>query len=115
MILDLPTCQNAGATHEEHPTPKAYEDAKKGQALCKKYGFHMIRHPFAFLRYLIDFSIEKLEKASQLAASVIPEDAPEVEMPVYDMRAMESIQKTGLGMYMDDPLTTSNIGKIFVN
>ena len=114
MILDIPTCQNAGATHQEHPTPKAYEDAKKGQALCIKYGFHMIRHPFAFLRYLIDFSIEKLEKASQIAASVIPEDAPQVEMPVYDPRAMESIQKTGLGMYMDDPLTTSNIGKIFV-
>ncbi|MFO8084336.1 MAG: trimethylamine methyltransferase family protein [Desulfobacterales bacterium] len=114
MMLDLPTCQNAGATHEEHPTPRAYEDSKMGQALCIKYGFHMIRHPFAFLRYLIDFSIEKLEKASQMAESVTPEDAPEVEMPVYDPRAMESIQKTGLGMYMDDSLTTSNIGKIFV-
>jgi trimethylamine:corrinoid methyltransferase-like protein len=114
MILDLPTCQNAGATHEEHPTPRAYEDAKKGQAICIKYGFHMIRHPFAFLRYLIDFSIEKLEKASKMAETVTPEDAPEVEMPVYDPRAMESIQRTGLGMYMDDSLTTSNIGKIFV-
>lgn len=115
MILNLPTCQNAGSTHEEHPTPKAYEDAKIGQALCIKYGFHMIRHPFAFLRYLIDFSIEKLEKASKIAANVTPDDAPEVEMPVYDPRAMESIQRTGLGMYMDDPLTTSNIGKIFVD
>lgn len=114
MILDLPTCQNAGATHEEHPTPRAYEDARKGQALCIKYGFHMIRHPFAFMRYLIDFSIEKLEKASKMAETVTPEDAPEVEMPVYDPRAMESIQRTGLGMYMDDSLTTSNIGKIFV-
>jgi len=114
MILDLPTCQNAGATHEEHPTPRAYEDARNGQALGIKYGFHMIRHPFAFLRYLIDFSIEKLEKASKMAETVTPEDAPEVEMPVYDPRAMESIQRTGLGMYMDDSLTTSNIGKIFV-
>ena len=115
MILNLPTCQNAGSTHEEHPTPKAYEDAKKGQALCIKYGFHMIRHPFAFLRYLIDFSIEKLEKASKIAANVTPDDAPGVEMPVYDPRAMDSIQRTGLGMYMDDPLTTSNIGQIFVD
>lgn len=114
MILDLPTCQNAGATHEEHPTSKAYGDAKMGQALCIKYGFHMIRHPFAFLRYLIDFSIEKLEKASDMASGISPEDAPHVEMPLYDPRAMESIQKTGLGMYMDDSLTTSNIGKIFV-
>jgi trimethylamine---corrinoid protein Co-methyltransferase len=115
MMLDLPTCQNAGATHEEHPTPRAYEDAEQGQSLCIKYGFHMIRHPFAFLRYLIDFSIEKLEKSSQMAVNVTPEDAPEVEMPIYDPRAMESIQRTGLGMYMDDPLTTSNIGKIFVD
>jgi trimethylamine---corrinoid protein Co-methyltransferase len=114
MILDLPTCQNAGATHEEHPTPRAYADGKMGQALCIKYGFHMIRHPFAFLRYLIDFSIEKLEKSSQMAVNVTPEDAPDVEMPAYDPRAMESIQRNGLGMYMDDPLTTSNIGKIFV-
>jgi trimethylamine---corrinoid protein Co-methyltransferase len=114
MMLDLPTCQNAGATHEEHPTPRAYADAGMGQALCIKYGFHMIRHPFAFLRYLIDFSIEKLEKSSRMAASVKPEDAPKVEMPVYDPRAMESIQRTGLGMYMDDSLTTANIGKIFV-
>jgi trimethylamine---corrinoid protein Co-methyltransferase len=115
MILDLPTCQNAGATHEEHPTPRAYEDAKMGQALCIKYGFHMIRHPFAFLRYLIDFSIEKLEKSSQMAVSVTSEDAPDVEIPVYDPHAMESIQRTGLGMYMDDSLTTANIGKIFVD
>jgi trimethylamine---corrinoid protein Co-methyltransferase len=114
MMLDLPTCQNAGATHEEHPTPRAYADAKMGQALCYKYNFHMIRHPFAFLRYLIDFSIEKLEKSSQMAVKVTPTDAPEVEMPAYDPRAMESIQRTGLGMYMDDPLTTANIGKIFV-
>ncbi len=114
MMLDLPTCQNAGATHEEHPTPRAYEDAKNGQALCIKYGFHMIRHPFGFLRYLIDFSIEKLEKSSQMALKLTPEDAPELEMPVYDPRAMESIRKTGLGMYMDDSLTTANIGKIFV-
>jgi trimethylamine:corrinoid methyltransferase-like protein len=115
MVLDIPACQNAGATHEEHPTQRAYADARMGQALCKKYGFHMIRHPFAFLRYLIDFSIEKLEKASRAAESVKPEEAPEVEMPLYDPRAMESIRNTGLGMYMDDPLTTANIGKIFVD
>jgi hypothetical protein len=85
-----------------------------GQALCKKYGFHMMRHPFAFLRYLIDFSFEKLEKAIRIAEEVTPENAPEVEMPVYDERGMESFQRTGLGMYMEDPLTTANLGKIFV-
>jgi trimethylamine:corrinoid methyltransferase-like protein len=114
LMLDLPTFQNAGATHEEHPTEKAYEDARRGQALCKKYGFHMIRHPFAFLRYLIDFSFEKLEKAIRIAEEVTAEEAPEVEPALYDERGMESIQHFGLRMYMEDPLTTANLGKIFV-
>ena len=114
LILDLPTFQSAGTTHEEHPTDRAYADARMGQSLCLKYGVHMIRHPFAFLRYLIDFSFEKMEKAIRIAEQVTPEDAPKVEMPVYDERGMESIQRIGLGMYMEDPLTTANLGKIFV-
>ncbi|MBW1860937.1 MAG: trimethylamine methyltransferase family protein [Deltaproteobacteria bacterium] len=114
LMLDLPTFQSAGTTHEEHPTERAYQDAKMGQAICLKYGVHMIRHPFAFLRYLIDFSFAKLEKAVEIAETVTPEDAPEMEMPVYDERGMESIQRTGLGMYMEDPLTTANLAKIFV-
>ena len=75
----------------------------------------MIRHSFGFLRYLVDFSIGKLEKAIRIADEVSPEDAPEVEMPPYDERGMESIKRIGLGMYMDDTLTTANLGKIFVN
>jgi trimethylamine:corrinoid methyltransferase-like protein len=114
LMLDIPTFQSGGTTHEEHPTERAYADAKMGQALCMKYGVHMIRHPFAFLRYLIDFSIEKLEKAIRIAEHVTPDDAPEVEMPAYDERGMESIKNIGLGMYMEDPLTTANLGKIFV-
>ena len=114
LMLDLPTFQSAGTTHEEHPTERAYQDAKMGQALCLKYGVHMIRHPFAFLRYLIDFSFEKLEKAIEIAGAVTPEDAPEMEMPGYDERGMESVQRTGLGMYMEDSLTTANLGKYFV-
>lgn len=100
--------------HEEHPTDRAYADARAGQALCLKYGVHMIRHPFAFLRYLIDFSFAKLEKAIWIAEEVTPKDAPDVEMPGYDERGIESIQRLGLGMYMEDPLTTANLGKIFV-
>ena len=114
LMLDIPTFQSAGTTHEEHLTERAYADAKMGQALCKKYGVHMIRHPFAFLRYLIDFSFEKLEKTIEIAEEVTPDDAPEVTMPVYDERGMDSVRKIGLGMYMDDPLTTSNLGRIFV-
>jgi hypothetical protein len=75
----------------------------------------MMRHPFAFLRYLIDFSFEKLEKASRIAEEVSAEDAPEVEVPAYDERGMESLKNIGLGMYMEDPLTTANLGNIFVN
>jgi trimethylamine---corrinoid protein Co-methyltransferase len=115
LMLDLPTFQSAGTTHEEHLTDRAYEDARIGQALCMKYGFHMIRHPFAFLRYLIDFSFEKLEKAIEISKTVTPEDAPEVEEVTYDERGMESLRNTGLGMYMEDPLTTANLGKIFVH
>ena len=114
LMLDLPTFQSAGTTHEEHPTDRAYADARAGQALCLKYGVHMIRHPFAFLRYLIDFSFAKLEKAMWITEEVTPKDAPDVEIPGYDERGIESIQRLGLGMYMEDPLTTANLGKIFV-
>jgi hypothetical protein len=114
LMLDLPTFQSGATTHEEHPTERAFADAKKGQALCLKYGFHMMRHPFAFLRYLIDFSFSKLEGAIKIAEEVTVDDAPDVEMPAYDPRAMESIQRIGLGSYMDDPLTTANLGKVFV-
>jgi trimethylamine--corrinoid protein Co-methyltransferase len=114
LMLNLPTCQSAGTTHEEHLTERAYADARMGQALCRKYGFHMMRHPFAFLRYLIDFSFAKMERAIQIAKEVSPKDAPEVEMPAYDERGMESIKRNGLGMYMDDPLTTANLGEVFV-
>jgi trimethylamine:corrinoid methyltransferase-like protein len=115
LILDIPTFQSAGTTHEEHPTEKAYADAKMGQALCKRYGFHMIRHPFAFLRYLIDFSFGKLERAIEIASEVTADDAPSVEMPTYDERGMDSIRRNGLRMYMDDSLTTANLGKVFVH
>ncbi len=115
LMLDIPTFQSAGTTHEEHLTDRAYSDAKMGQAMCKKYGVHMIRHPFAFLRYLIDFSFEKLEKCMRIAEEVSASDAPKVDMPGYDPRGMESIQHTGLGMYMEDPLTTANLGKVFDN
>jgi len=113
LMLDLPTFQSGATTNEEHVTERALSDAKDGQAIALKYGFHIMRHPFGFLRYLIDFSFAKLKAAIQIAEEVKPEDAPEMKMPVYDERGMESIQRNALGMYMDDSLTTANIGKIF--
>ncbi len=115
LMLDIPTFQSGGTTHEEHVTEKALVDSRIGQALCLKYGVHMIRHPFAFLRYLIDFSFAKLEKALEMAEEITPADAPEVEMPLYDERGMEAVTRRGLGMYMDDELTTANLGKVFVD
>ncbi len=114
LMLDLPSIQSGGTTHEEHPTERAYADAKMGRALWLKYGFHMVRHSFAFLRYLIDFSIGKLERAIENAREVTPDDAPEIEPATYDVRGMESIQRIGVGMYMEDPLTTANLEKVFV-
>jgi trimethylamine:corrinoid methyltransferase-like protein len=115
MMLDLPTFQSACTTNEEHPTERAMADARMGQALCKKYGFHMIRHSFGFLRHLIDFSFAKMEAAIRIAEEVSADEAPEVDMPTYDERAMTSVQRVGLGMYMDDALTTANIGRVFVD
>jgi trimethylamine:corrinoid methyltransferase-like protein len=115
LILDIPTFQSIATTNEEHPTQRALDDALTGQAMALKFGFHMMRHPFGFLRHLIDFSFIKLEKAIKIAKTVTPDNAPEIEMPTYDERGMQSIQRIGLGMYMDDPLTTANIGKVFVD
>jgi len=114
LMLDLPTMQSCGTTNEEHFTDRALTDARRGQALARKFGFHMMRHPFAFLRHLVDFSFAKLEAAIRIAEEVSEADAPQVEMPVYDPRGMEAIQRRGLSMYMDDDLTTANIGKVFV-
>jgi hypothetical protein len=36
-------------------------------------------------------------------------------MPEYDERGMESISRIGVGMYLEDPLTTANLNKIFNN
>jgi hypothetical protein len=74
-----------------------------------------MRHSFSFLRYLIDFSIGKLEQAVRNAEEVTPDDAPEVEVALYDERGMESIRRIGIGMYMEDSLTTANLGKIFAD
>jgi trimethylamine:corrinoid methyltransferase-like protein len=115
MILDLPACQSGCTTNEAHLTERALDDARTGQALCKKYGFHMMRHCFGFLRHLVDFSFAKMEAAIRIAEEVTADEAPDVEMPIYDDRGMASIQRVGLGMYMDDSLTTANIGRVFVD
>lgn len=114
LMLDIPTCQSLATTNEEHLTERALEDVRVGQAMAQKYGVHMMRHPFAFLRHLVDFSFAKLEKAIEISREITAADAPEIEMPTYDPRGMASIQRVGLGMYLNDDLTTANLGRIFV-
>lgn len=113
MILDIPTCQSGCTTNEEHPTEKAFQDAKNGYALCRKYEMHMIRHAFAFLLHLVDFSVYKLKRCIEILPETTAADAPEIIMPEYDERGFKSIQNMGLSMYRDDPLTTANLGKVF--
>ncbi len=115
LMLDIPTCQSAGMTHEAKLTERAMADTRTGQALCAKYGFHIMRHGFGFLRYLTDFSFAKSDADLQTAETVTPADAPDVEMPVYDERGMASVRQTGANIYKEDSLTTLNLGKIFVS
>jgi len=113
MMLDLPTIQSGGTTNEQHVTARALSDARMGLAIFKKYGFHMVRHAFGFLGGLLDFSIAKLEKVARVAEEITADDAPAVEMPAYDERGFSSIQRYGLSVYKDDPLTAANMGKEF--
>lgn len=115
MMLDIPALQSAGMTHEAHPTQMSLADARTGMALCRKYGVHMIRHAFGFLRHLVDFSFQKLERTVRIAAEATADEAPDTDMPVYDERGMAAIRRNGLGMYMDDPLTTANLGNVFTD
>jgi len=115
LMLDIPTCQSAGMTHEAKLTERSMADTRMGHALCLKYGFHIMRHSFGFLRYLTDFSFAKLDTDISIAQTVTPADAPEIEMPVYDERGMASVRQTGANMYKEDSLTTVNLGKIFVS
>ncbi len=113
MILDIPSCQSGCTTNEAHPTEKALQDARNGYALCKKFEVHMIRHAFAFLMHLVDFSMYKLQKCIELLPQTRAEHAPDIVMPEYDPRGFRSIQNMGLSLYRDDPLTTANLGKVF--
>jgi len=115
MMLDLPSIQSGATTNERDVTPRALKDSRTGLAIFEKYGFHMIRHAFGFLGGLLDFSIGKLEQVIRIAGTVTADDAPDLAIPVYDERGFASIQRYGLGMYKDDPLTAANIGKVFID
>lgn len=113
--LDLPSIQTACTTSEEHPNTRAEEDAIKGFALMKKYGFHQMRHAFGFLKELISFSIGKLERHIDLCRNTTPGDAPTFEIEPYDPEGMDVIRRNGSqANYMRDDHTLKNTGKAFL-
>lgn len=113
--LDLPSIQTACTTSQERPNKKAEEEAARGFALMKKYGFHQMRHSFGFLKELISFSIAKLERHIELCRETGPDRAPELEIDSYDPEGLEAIMRNGSNAnYMRDDHTLKNTGKCFL-
>ena len=113
--LGLPSIQTACTTSQESPNEKAEEEAVKGFALMKKYGFHQMRHSFGFLKELVSFSIEKLERHIELCRATGPEQAPEYSMDPYDPEGVDVIKRNGTNAnYMRDSHTLKHTGKSFL-
>ncbi|MCP4667518.1 MAG: trimethylamine--corrinoid methyltransferase, partial [Deltaproteobacteria bacterium] len=115
-MLDIPSIQTACTTSQDMPNTQAEEDAMKGYALMKKYGFHQMRHAFGFLRELISFSIAKLERHIALCRQTGPDQAPDYEMDPYDPKGFDAILRNGSNAnYMRDDHTVINTGKCFLS
>jgi trimethylamine:corrinoid methyltransferase-like protein len=115
QMLGIPSVQTACTTSQEHPNRIAEEEAIKGYALMKKYGFHHMRHSFGFLKELISFSIAKLERHITLCAETGPEQSPEYEMEPYDPEGLDAIKRNGSqANYMRDDHTAKNTGRAFL-
>ncbi|MEJ2588469.1 MAG: trimethylamine methyltransferase family protein, partial [Deltaproteobacteria bacterium] len=109
--LDIPSIQTACTTSQEHPNKKAEEEAVAGFALMKKYGFHQMRHSFGFLKVLISFSIDKLERHIDLCRETGADQAPDIELDAYDPEGFEVIARNGSqANYMRDDHTLKNTG-----
>ncbi len=112
--LGIPSIQTACTTSQGEPNKEAEEDAVKGYALMKKYGFHQMRHAFGFLKELISFSIAKLERHIALCRETGPDQAPEYDMEPYDPEAFDAIRRnSSQANYMQDNHTLKNTGKSF--
>jgi len=115
-MLNIPSIQTACTTSEDRPNQRAEEDATKGYALMKKYGFHQMRHAFGFLRELISFSIAKLERHVELCRETGVEQAPDYDLEPYDPEGLEAIKRnSSQANYMRDDHTLKNTGKVFLN
>jgi trimethylamine:corrinoid methyltransferase-like protein len=113
--LDLPSIQTACTTSQGAPNKKAEQEAVNGFALMKKYGFHQMRHCFGFLKELVSFSIEKLERHIELCRATSPEQAPDYPMDPYDPEGVDTIKRNGSNAnYMRDDHTLKHTGKSFL-
>jgi len=113
--LDLPSIQTACTTSQEKPNKKAEEEAINGYALMKKYGFHQMRHSFGFLKELVSFSIEKLERHIELCRNTGPDKAPEYTVEPFDPEGLDAIMRNGSDTnFMLDSHTLKNTGKAFL-
>jgi trimethylamine--corrinoid protein Co-methyltransferase len=114
--LEIPSIQTACTTSEDKPNKRAEEDAVKGFAMMKRYGFHQMRHAFGFLKELISFSVAKLERHIALCRETGPEQAPEYSIEAYDPEGFEAIKRNGSqANYMRDDHTLKNTGKSFLH
>ncbi len=114
-MLNIPSIQTACTTSQDIPNKKAEDEAIKGYALMKKYGFHQMRHAFGFLKELISFSIAKLERHLELCMETSPEQAPSYDIEPYDTEGFEVIMRNGSkANYMRDDHTLKNTGKCFL-
>ncbi|QTA85205.1 trimethylamine methyltransferase family protein [Desulfonema magnum] len=112
--LDIPSVQTACTTSQEHPNKISEEEAIRGYAMMKQYGFHQMRHAFGFLKELVSFSIAKLERHIQLCQETGPE--PCSETVEFDPEGFEVIARNSSNPdYMRDEHTLKNTGKAFLN
>jgi len=115
-MLDIPSIQTACTTSQEAPNRKAEEEAVRGYALMKKYGFHQMRHAFGFLKELISFSIAKLERHIELCRSTAQDQTSEYSLEPYDPEGLDAIVRNGSrANYMRDDHTVKNTGRAFLN
>jgi trimethylamine--corrinoid protein Co-methyltransferase len=113
--LEIPSIQTACTTSQDRPNTRAEEEAIRGYALMKKYGFHQMRHAFGFLRELISFSIAKLDRHIALCRETSPEQAPALNLDPYDPEGFEVIRRnSSQPNYMRDDHTLKNTGKAFL-
>jgi trimethylamine:corrinoid methyltransferase-like protein len=114
--LELPAIQTACTTSEAHPNEQAEKDAVAGFAMMKKYGFHQMRHSFGFLKELISFSIEKLERHIELCRDTSADQAPDFDLDPYDEEGLKVIMRnSSQANYMRDEHTLRNTGKCFLS